>query len=148
MNVQKKVRVSDFLYGVLLSFFFYSLSFSFSAIFFSELKNPNLALDFVFLTSMASVTSYLLLEVFVFSRTRSSSFSIGYFGTTVLGAALVFFITNIIPIDYLFDANAIVSANYLRLACLRFSLTNAALLVLRLGYEVVKYVKAVFGEAG
>ena len=66
----------------------------------------------------------------------------------MLGAALVFFITNIIPIDYLFDANAIVSANYLRLACLRFSLTNAALLVLRLGYEVVKYVKAVFGEAG
>lgn len=144
MDEQKKPRVKDFLYGVILAFFFYSLSFSISAIYFSEKGKPNLALDIIFYISLISCAAYLLLEAFVFSKSRSSSFSIGYFGAFAVGTALVFFITNIIPLDFVFDHSGFLTATFFRTACLKLCLCNAVMLVLKLGRETFRYVRSVF----
>ena len=145
MEEKNKTRVRDFLYGILLAFIFVSLLFSISAIVFSECKIPNLALNLVLFLSFVSAASYWLLEYCVFYKNCSSAFSVGYFGTVVLGAAVTFFSTSILPLNFIFDCSPQITSIYLRTACVRFCVFNAVALVLRLGIETYRYIKLVFG---
>ncbi len=145
MEEKTKTRARDFLYGILLAFIFLSLLFSVAAVAFSEYKDPNLALTLTLALSFASAAIYWLFEYCVFYKNRSSAFSVGYFGTIVLGAAVTFFVTSVFPIYFLFDYSPYLTAMYLRTACVRFCLFNAVALVLRLGIETYRYIKLVFG---
>ena len=145
MEEKNKTRVHDFLCGILLAFIFNSLLFSVSAIVFSERKDPNLALTLTLALSFVSAAVYWLFEYCVFYKNRSSAFSVGYFGTIVIGAAATFFVTSVFQIYFVFDYTPQSTATYLKTACVRFCLFNAVALVLRLGIETYRYIKLVFG---
>ncbi len=145
MEEKTKMRLHDLLCGILLAFIFLSLTFSVSALIFSEYKRPNLALDITLMLSFASAALYWLFEYCIFYKNRSSAFSVGYFGTVVFSAAVTFFVTSVFPIYFVFDYSPILTATYLKTACVRFCLFNAVALVLRLGIETFRYVKLVFG---
>ena len=145
MEDKTKNRVRDLLYGILLAFIFVSFIFSVAAIVFSEFQTPNLALSLTLALSFLSAAFYWIFEYCVFSKNHSSAFSIGYFGTIVILAALTFFITSVFPIYYVFDYSPMLTAMYLKTACVRFCLFNAAALVIRLGIETHRYMKQIFG---
>ena len=145
MEEKTKTRIRDFLYGILLAFVFLSLLFSVSAFVFSEIKKPNLALDIILALSFVSAAFYWLFEYCVFYKNRSSAFSVGYFGTIVFSAALTFFVTSVFPLNFVFDYSPLLTATFIKTACVRFCLFNAVALVLRLGIETYRYIKLVFG---
>ena len=145
MEEKNKTRVRDFFYGILLAFIFVSLLFSVSAIAFSECKSPSLALNLVLALSFISAALYWLFEYCVFYKNRSSAFSVGYFGTVVLCAAVTFFVTSVFPISFIFDYTPHINAVYFKTACVRFCLFNSVALVLRLGIETYRYIRLVFG---
>ena len=145
MEEKTKMRIKDLFFGIGLSLIFFSLLFSLSAILFSEMQKPSLALNLTIVLSFVSAAIYWFLECSVFYKDRSSAFSVGYFGTIVIGAAITFFVSNIIPIYYVFDADPLITALYIRTACVRFCLFNAVALVIRLGIETFRYLKTVFG---
>ncbi|MBQ8254690.1 MAG: hypothetical protein IJY94_04220, partial [Clostridia bacterium] len=130
--------------GIVLAIIFLSLLFSVSALVFSEYKKPYLALTLSIVLSFVSAALYWLFEYCVFYKNRSSAFSVGYFGTIVLGAAFTFFVTSVFPIYFVFDYPPQLTAMYLKTACVRFCLFNAVTLVLRLGIETYRYIKDVF----
>ncbi len=144
MEETKKLRVKDFFCGVILSFVFFCVFFAVAAIVYSEMKDAVLALNLMVILSAVSAAFYAAFEIFVFWQTRSSSFSVGYFGTLVLFSALIFFYTTVFPVRLLFDWDQAYNAEFLKLACVRFSLFNAAALVVRLGCETATYLKRVF----
>lgn len=144
MEEKNKLRAKDLFSGVLLCGFFFSLSFSLSAIFFSEMKNIALSLDLMLLLSFISAAAYTLLECLVFRKNHSSAFSIGYFGALVVCSAAVFFVASVIPMNYIFDLPSAYTASYIKTACVRFCLFNAAALIVRLGAETYRYLKASF----
>lgn len=144
MEEKNKLRANDLLSGILLCCFFLSLAFSISAVFFSEMKNIVLSLNLMLVLSFVSASVYALLECLVFSKNRSSAFSIGYFGTLVICSASVFFIASVVPMNYIFDLPSSYTAAYLKTACVRFCLFNAAALIVRLGAETYRYLKASF----
>ncbi len=146
MEQKTKIRVRDLLYGILLAFIFFSLLFSVAAIVFSEYQDPALALNLTLALSFASAAVYWVFEYCIFYKNRSSAFSIGYFGTLVVGAALTFFIVSVFPIYFIFDYTPQLTAVYLKTACVRFCLFNSVALVLRLGIETYRYMKLVFGN--
>ena len=145
MENKTKIRIRDLCYGILISFVAISLFFSLSAIVFSELEKPNLALTLTLVLSFLSAAIYWIFEYCVFGKSKSSAFSIGYFGTVVISAALTFFVTSVFPLSFLFDYAPELNAFYLKTACVRFCLFNAVALVLRLGIETFRYIKLVFG---
>ncbi len=145
MEKTMKTRARDLAYGILYSLFSFSLLFALSAIVFSEMRNIPLALSLCLALSFLSAAGYWALEMLIFSQNRSAAFSVGYFGTVVLGAAMTFFVTSVVPLYYVFDTQPIISAMYMREACIRFCLFNAAALVIRLGIETYKYLRAVLG---
>lgn len=145
MEEKTKTRVRDLFYGITLALVFLSLLFSVSALIFSEYKKPYLALTLILVISFASAALYWVFEWCVFYKNRSSAFSIGYFGTIVLGAAFTFFVTSVFPIYFVFDYPPQLNAMYLKTACVRFCLFNSVALVLRLGIETHRYIKDVFG---
>lgn len=146
MREENKLRLKSGLMGAGLSLFFCALCYGLSAIIFSELKLISEALFACLILSVVSAGTYLLLETLVFSKTRSSAFSIGYFGTVAILSALVFFATSILPMDYIFDYSPQVNSAYLKQACIRFCIFNAVTLVYRLGQETFRYIKNVFGK--
>ena len=148
MEKKTKIRLRDLLYGVLLAFIFSSLIFSVSAIVFSEHQNPGLALTLTLVLSFVSAAVYWIFEYCVFYKNRSSAFSVGYFGTIVIIAALTFFVTSVFPIYFVFYYAPQWTATYLKTACVRFCLFNSVALVLRLGIETYRYIKVVFGYKG
>ncbi len=145
MEEKNKTRIRDFLIGILISFIFLSLLFSVSAIVFSEYKNPSLSLNLILLLSFFSAAVYWMLEYCIFYKNRSSAFSVGYFITIVISAAITFFTTSVFPIYFIFDYTPDITAVYLKTACVRFCLFNSVALVLRLGIETYRYIKLVFG---
>ena len=145
MEEKTKNRARDLLYGILLAFIFSSLIFSVAAIVFSEYKEPNIALTITLSLSFLSAAIYWILESCVFCKNKSSAFSIGYFGTIVVLAAFTFFVTSVFPIYFVFDYAPTLTAFYLKTACVRFCLFNAAALVIRLGIETYRYIRQVFG---
>ena len=145
MEEKTKNRVRDLLYGILLAFIFLSLLFSVAAVVFSEYQEPDLALNLTLALSFISAALYWVFEYCIFYKNRSSAFSVGYFGTVVLGAAVTFFVTSVFPIYFIFDYAPQLTAVYLKTACVRFCLFNAVALVLRLGIETYRYIKLVFG---
>ena len=145
MEDKTKTRIHDFLCGILLAFIFLSLMFSISAIVFSELYDPALALALMLGLSFASAATYWVFEYCVFYKNRSSAFSIGYFGSIVLVAAATFFVASVFPLSFIFDFSPEITSIYIRTACVRFCIFNAVALVLRLGIETYRYIKNVFG---
>ncbi len=141
-----KTRARDLFCGILIAFIFISLLFSLYAIVFSEQGKPNLALTLTLALSFLSAATYWIFEYCIFYKSRSSAFSIGYFGTVVISAAFTFFATSVFPIYYVFDYAPELSSLFLRSACVRFCLFNAAALVMRLGIETYRYIKAVFSS--
>lgn len=146
MNEQDRVRLKCGTKGALLCLFFCSLAYSLSAVFFSELKNLRLSSILMLVLSFVSAATYLLLEITVFLKTKTSSFAIGYFGTFALISAAVFFITSILPMNYIFDVGGYYTAIYFRQSMIRLCLINAAALVIRLGLETGKYVNSVINS--
>ena len=146
MEDKTKIRARDLFCGILIAFIFISLLFSLSAIVFSERGNPNLALNLTLILSFLSAAVYWVFEYCIFYKSRSSAFSIGYFGTVVISAAFTFFVTSVFPLRFLFDYAPELNAFYLKTACVRFCLFNAAALVMRLGIETYRYIKAVFSS--
>ncbi len=146
MKNKNEIRARDLLFGILLGLICFSLLFSVAAILFSEAKNPILALNITLVLSFISAAAYWIFEYCVFYKNRSSAFSVGYFGTIVLGSAITFFVTSVLPMQFIFDYSASLNAAYLKNACVRFSLFNAVALVLRLGIETHRYIKNIFGD--
>lgn len=138
------IRLKSCISGIGLALFVYMIAYGISCIFYSEMLNIGFSLIIMAALSFVSSVCYMCLEKFKFSKTGSSSFAIGYFGTLALICALVFFITNIVPLSYIFDTNYLYTAIYLRKSCIVLCLFNAIALVIRLGAETLKYIKEVF----
>jgi hypothetical protein len=137
------LRLKNGMNGAGMSLFFCAIAYLLSAVIFSEMKDPTAALLSMTALSAISAGVYLLLEATVFIKGGSSAFAIGYFGTLALVSALVFFITSIVPLTYVFDYAGTVNSLYLRHGCIRLCSCNAFALVLRLGYETFVYLKGV-----
>ena len=146
MKEQNRTRLKNGINGSLLCFIFCSISYSLSAILFSEMKSVSLATAATLILSFISAAVYLILEKTVFFKTKSSAFAIGYFGTFALASAMVFFVTSIFPMNYIFDPNAYYTAIYFRQSAILLCSFNAAALVIRLGYETRKYVSSVLTQ--
>lgn len=144
MEETKRLRFKDFFCGVVLSFIFFCIFFAISAVVYSEMGKPILALNLMVVLSAVSTVFYAAFEFFVFWRTGSSSFAVGYFGMTVFFSALVFFSATVFSLDLLFDPEALYDSEFIKLAWVRFSIFNAAALVVRLGCETASYLKKVF----
>ncbi len=126
--------------------FFCSVAYSLSAILFSEMNNVPASTIAMLILSLVSAVTYLILEKTVFMKTGSSAFAIGYFGTFALVSAMVFFVTSIFPLDYIFDVAPFYTAVYLRQSVILLCSFNAAALVIRLGLETGKYVNSVLKQ--
>ena len=136
-------RIKSGFTGAGVCAFFCSVAYSLSAIIFSELKSSQGAVIATLILSALSASTYLLLEKTVYLKSGSSSFAIGYFGTLAIISALVFFITSIFPLDYIFDTAAYYTAVYLRQSMMLLCTANAAALIIRLGFETHKYIEDV-----
>lgn len=146
MKEQNRTRLKSGIKGSLLCFVFCSISYSLSAIIFSEMKNVVMATVATLILSLISAATYLILEKAVFLKTKSSAFAIGYFGTLALASAMVFFVTSIFPMNYIFDLSAYHTAVYFRQSTILLCSFNAAALVIRLGFETGKYVSSVLKQ--
>ena len=146
MREQNALRLKNGLIGAGLALFFCAVCYAVSAIVFSEMEKVSAALITVTVISAISAGAYLVLELFVFFKTNSSAFAIGYFGTLAIVSAVVFLVTALIPMENFFDFPASVNATYVRLSCMRLCIFNSIALVARLGEETVRYIRAVMGS--
>lgn len=146
MKEQNRIRLKCGTQGAILCAVVCSIAYSLSAILFSEMKNVLAATIAMLILSLVSAATYLILEKAVFMKTGSSAFAIGYFGTFALLSAMVFFVTSIFPLDFIFDTASFYTAVYLKQSVILLCSFNAAALVIRLGLETGKYVSSVLKQ--
>lgn len=128
--------------GVLLPFFLFSFVFMQTILLYGEQQNATAAVNATWIPACIALLIYTVLEfVFLKKHPHSVLFSLSYFMSFALLAALFFHFVTTANLTVIFDRTAVEAKSVLLTVSFRLCAIHAAALLLRIGYEIYCYVR-------
>lgn len=131
--------------GILLPLFVFTLALMQIIFLFGERGDEAATSTGGVILTVLSVLAYVIGELFLYPQSEKKSlFALSYFTTFALLAAISFHFITTGDFTYTFCQNGDTARTLLLSECFRLCAANAFALILRIGLEIARYIKALF----